>query len=76
MSPNEGTPGNGVLLFFRVDDFDMALRRARALVVRFEEEPHVNPNTLKLGSSHFGTQTDILSQLVRTGPNQADVVSR
>jgi hypothetical protein len=30
---------------FRVDDFDMALKRARALVARFEEEPHVNPNT-------------------------------
>ena len=25
-------PGNGLLLFFRVDDFDMALPRARALV--------------------------------------------
>jgi hypothetical protein len=23
----------------------MALKRARALVTRFEEEPHVNPNT-------------------------------
>jgi catechol 2,3-dioxygenase-like lactoylglutathione lyase family enzyme len=38
-------PGNGLLLFFRVDDFDMALKRARALVARLEEEPHVNPNT-------------------------------
>jgi hypothetical protein len=37
-------PGNGLLLFFRVDDFDMALKRARALVTRLEEEPHVNPN--------------------------------
>jgi hypothetical protein len=45
MSPDEGSPGNGLLLFFRVDDFDMALQRARALVARFEEEPHVNPNT-------------------------------
>jgi catechol 2,3-dioxygenase-like lactoylglutathione lyase family enzyme len=45
MSPNVGSPGNGLLLFFRVDDFDMALRRARALVTRLEEEPHVNPNT-------------------------------
>ena len=45
MSPNHGTPGNGLLLFFRVDDFDMALKRARALVARFEEEPHVNPKT-------------------------------
>jgi catechol 2,3-dioxygenase-like lactoylglutathione lyase family enzyme len=45
MSPDHGTPGNGLLLFFRVDDFDPALQRARALVARFEEEPHVNPNT-------------------------------
>jgi catechol 2,3-dioxygenase-like lactoylglutathione lyase family enzyme len=44
-SPHDGTPGNGLLLFFRVDDYETALRRARALVARFEEEPHVNPNT-------------------------------
>ena len=44
-SPDEAAPGNGLLLFFRVDDFDLALKRARALVIRFEEEPHVNPNT-------------------------------
>jgi hypothetical protein len=45
MSPGEAPPGNGLLLFFRVDDFDMILERARALVTRLEEEPHVNPNT-------------------------------
>jgi catechol 2,3-dioxygenase-like lactoylglutathione lyase family enzyme len=45
MSPDKETPGNGLLLFFRVDDFDRALKRARALVTRFEEEPHLNPNT-------------------------------
>lgn len=45
MSPDDGRPGNGLLLFFRVDDFDMALQRARTLVPRLEEEPHVNPNT-------------------------------
>ncbi len=44
-SPDLATPGNGLLLFFRVDDFDASLARARALVGRFEEEPHVNPNT-------------------------------
>lgn len=44
-SPDEAKPGNGLLLFFRVDDFDDALTRARALVARLEEEPHVNPNT-------------------------------
>jgi hypothetical protein len=45
LSPERGSPSNGLLLFFRVDDFDMALKRARALVTRFEEEPHLNPNT-------------------------------
>jgi catechol 2,3-dioxygenase-like lactoylglutathione lyase family enzyme len=44
-SPDTASPGNGLLLFFRVDDYDAALTRARALVARFEEEPHVNPNT-------------------------------
>jgi predicted enzyme related to lactoylglutathione lyase len=44
-SPDNGSPGNGLLLFFRVDDYDDALKRARALVARLEEEPHLNPNT-------------------------------
>jgi len=42
-SPDRAQPGNGLLLFFRVDDFDRALLRARALVDRLEEEPHLNP---------------------------------
>ena len=45
MSPRKAKPGNGLLLFFRVDDFDKALKRARTLTTKFEEEPHVNPNT-------------------------------
>ena len=45
LSPAHAQPGNGLLLFFRVDDFDMALTRARALVTQLEEEPNVNPNT-------------------------------
>jgi hypothetical protein len=45
MSPDKGQPGNGLLLFFRVDDFDLALHRARALVPRLDEEPHVNLST-------------------------------
>ena len=45
MSPDHATPGNGFLLFFRVDDYESALKRARALVNRFEEEPHLNANT-------------------------------
>ncbi|HEX7802339.1 MAG TPA: VOC family protein [Pseudoxanthomonas sp.] len=44
-SPDHAQPGNGLLLFFRVDDFSDALARARALATRFEEEPHVNPGT-------------------------------
>ena len=44
--PDHGTPGNGLLLFFRVDDFDVVLQRARSLVTRLEEEPHVNPGVL------------------------------
>jgi len=44
MSP-AASAGNGLLLFFRVDDCEMVEERARALVDRFEEEPHVNPNT-------------------------------
>jgi catechol 2,3-dioxygenase-like lactoylglutathione lyase family enzyme len=31
------------VLFFRVDDFDAALARARSLVMALAEEPHVNP---------------------------------
>jgi catechol 2,3-dioxygenase-like lactoylglutathione lyase family enzyme len=45
ISPDHAPPGNGLLLFFRVDDFDLAVQRARALVPGLEEEPHVNPNT-------------------------------
>jgi catechol 2,3-dioxygenase-like lactoylglutathione lyase family enzyme len=45
MSPDDASPGNGLLLFFRVDDYDEALKRARALVPRLEEEPHLNPST-------------------------------
>ena len=45
MSPDEASPGNGLLLFFRVDDYAMAVKRAYDLVDRFEEEPHLNPNT-------------------------------
>ena len=44
-SPERATPGNGLLLFFRIDDFDQTLRRARNLAPRLEEEPHLNTNT-------------------------------
>ncbi|WP_322060486.1 VOC family protein [Paraburkholderia sp. J63] len=44
-SADRAEPGNGLLLFFRVDDFDEALSRARTLVDRLDEEPHLNPAT-------------------------------
>ncbi|MGD0503551.1 MAG: VOC family protein [Steroidobacteraceae bacterium] len=44
-SPDNAPPGNGLLLFFRVDDFAKALQRARTLVPRLDEEPHLNPST-------------------------------
>jgi catechol 2,3-dioxygenase-like lactoylglutathione lyase family enzyme len=44
-SPDQVRPGNGLLLFFRVDDFDTALSRARTLVAQLDEEPSVNPAT-------------------------------
>lgn len=49
-SPHDAKPGNGLLLFFRVDNFDRALPRARALVGQLDEEPHVNPST---GTTEF-----------------------
>jgi catechol 2,3-dioxygenase-like lactoylglutathione lyase family enzyme len=49
-SPDSAKPGNGLLLFFRVDNFETALPRARALVSQLEEEPHVNPST---GTAEF-----------------------
>jgi catechol 2,3-dioxygenase-like lactoylglutathione lyase family enzyme len=49
-SADSAEPGNGLLLFFRVDDFDEALARAGSLTTPLEEEPHLNPNT---GTSEF-----------------------
>ena len=65
LSPDHGSPGNGLLLFFRVDDFDLALQRARALVTQLEEEPHVNPNT-QPRSSRSEIRTDITLRSVRS----------
>jgi catechol 2,3-dioxygenase-like lactoylglutathione lyase family enzyme len=45
IGPERAEPGNGLLLFFRVADFEPALSRARALVESLEEEPRLNPNT-------------------------------
>ena len=43
-SAERAEPGNGLLLFFRVDDFDTSLRAARTLAT-LDEEPGVNPAT-------------------------------
>lgn len=48
--PADAESGNGLLLFFRVDDFEQALARARALVPALAEEPQLNPAT---GTSEF-----------------------
>src|SRR5262249_47897064 len=47
--PRMGSPalrpyGNGVLLWFQIEDFDKAVERARALSVEVLEGPLVNPN--------------------------------
>jgi len=44
-SPAHAQPGNGLILFFRVDDIDAALRRARGLAGQLAEQAHVNPAT-------------------------------
>ena len=36
-------PGHGVVLWFQVDDFDLAVERARRLGAVIVEEPHFNP---------------------------------
>ena len=42
-APAPDAPGNGLILFFRVDDFDASLDRARRLVDALDEEPRINP---------------------------------
>ena len=45
ISPERAAPGNGLLLFFRVDDFDAALQRARGLATALAKDPEINPST-------------------------------
>jgi hypothetical protein len=65
MRPEHATPGNGLLFFFRVNDFDLALQRAHSLVTRLEEEPHVNANTQTKEFS-LRDPTDITSRSARS----------
>ena len=75
LSPDQAQPGNGLLLFFRVDDFDMALPRARALVAALEEEPNLNPNT---GTMEFSLrdQDGYYVTISALPADQADVPGR
>jgi catechol 2,3-dioxygenase-like lactoylglutathione lyase family enzyme len=52
-SPETAEPGNGLLLFFRVDDLEASLANARELVARLAEEPNLNPNT---GTTEFSVR--------------------
>ena len=45
LNPDHTPPGHGLLLYFLVDDYEMALQRARKLVAHFDEDPHLNPAT-------------------------------
>jgi catechol 2,3-dioxygenase-like lactoylglutathione lyase family enzyme len=48
MNPDAAAPGNGLILFFLVDDYEKAEKRARSLVKKLEEEPHINESTQAL----------------------------
>ena len=50
ISPVHAKPGNGLPLFFCVDDFNETLLRSRAIVAGLEEDPHLNSGT---GTSDF-----------------------
>ena len=39
--PGSEAPGNGSLIFLRVDDFEETMDRARTLVSRFETDPEI-----------------------------------
>ena len=39
--------GNGILLWFEVDDFDACVERVRAAGAEVERDVHVNPNALQ-----------------------------
>ena len=45
-NPEPGNPGKGLLLWFVVDDFDEAWKRAQALAATIEEPPNTDNGTL------------------------------
>lgn len=52
MGDPKAAVGNGVLLWFEVDDFDAAVARARALEAPILLEPHTNPPDGDGGPNH------------------------
>ena len=64
MSPDQGEPGNGLLLFFRVDDFDLTLQRALSSLG--SKRNHTSIRTLERRSSRSEIRTDITLRLVRS----------
>jgi catechol 2,3-dioxygenase-like lactoylglutathione lyase family enzyme len=50
--PDSKPYGNGVLLWFEIDDFDAAVARARELNAEVVLEPHRNPRTGDGGPNH------------------------
>lgn len=44
-NPEEGSPGKGLLLWFVVDDFDMAWERAQAMDSVIQERPNTSNGT-------------------------------
>ncbi|GAB3662260.1 hypothetical protein GCM10028791_37200 [Echinicola sediminis] len=45
LSDPEISTGNGLILYFRVEDTNIIWERAKRLKAKVEEEPHVNPNS-------------------------------
>lgn len=63
MSPDHGTPGNGLLLFFRVD-FSTWRFKGHALWSVGSKRNHTSIRTLERRSSRSEIRTDITSRLV------------
>lgn len=52
-NPNDPSRGNGVLLWFEVDDFDAAARRAKEMNVKVVMPRHRNPPDVDGGPNHW-----------------------
>jgi hypothetical protein len=51
--PNDKPYGNGVLLWFEVDDFDSAMKRVAELNAKIVRSKHCNPPDRKGGPNHW-----------------------